>query len=193
MILASFTITLQSQTLARARVMARLINGHQTTLDERSARAMILPLVGESLLAPVDADHPRPLPLNGTVTPIEIDGRVWQVSVQGVAGVPDLFTTPLPVFDALFPGVAGLSSANVAAFRERVERDKVFVTEQALIELGLNPSDRDKVRDHVVVGAGSAKLNVPAVSLELSDIVTDLPRVFLQSIPVEEVVLEVAQ
>jgi hypothetical protein len=81
-LLAGLAVAAQGRALAQGRVLARVAGGHEATAAASSARATVLPLVGEALLDQDEGSSPPLVRLDGEPARIELDGRTWEVTVE---------------------------------------------------------------------------------------------------------------
>ncbi len=89
---------LQARTLAAIKVMKRLTNNHQQTLDHDSLHQLIRPLVGEAMIR---FDGETALRLNSTPFQVTFEGIAYQIIAQDSGGLVDLYRTPPAVAEAL--------------------------------------------------------------------------------------------
>ncbi len=115
LLLAAITLTLQ----ARSQNQIRLLSGLTTDLHDRAAQDALTDRL-RGLIA--DAmSSPTPLPnrphLEGTPFAMDWNGQTWQVRVQDVEGLIDLYLAPpdmlalLPLDARALTAAASLSSA----------------------------------------------------------------------------------
>lgn len=94
-ILAFLSITavlsvLQARELAQTRVMGRIVDLQREAMDERALHALITVNVGRAMINP-DGGAAE---VRGTSFPLTFDGRQWDVALQDVEGLIDIFLAP---------------------------------------------------------------------------------------------------
>ncbi len=113
-LLVTLILTLQAYTTSDGRILARLSN----ELEIVAARDSILDELRVPLVIAMTGDPDAGLTFDGSATVVSHGGREWEVSLQDVEGLVDLYLGPQEQFDLL-----AVDARAIIAAREKVRSD----------------------------------------------------------------------
>lgn len=113
-LLAALTLTLQARTTGDGRILARLTKD----LEVAAARDSILDELRVPLVKAMTGDPDTGLTFDGSAMVVPHGGREWEVRLQDVEGLVDLYLGPQEQFDLL-----SVDASAIIAAREKVRSD----------------------------------------------------------------------
>jgi len=138
--LASMALALEARGAATRKVLAGLERSHREAVDAASARELLRGVLAEARRGAVP--HPELSRLDGTPFELALDGRLWEVRVNDVDGLVDLYLAPPEVLALLPADASEILRRRQALLAEMPPGARLSSEVQMLARLGFDAAER---------------------------------------------------